>query len=1053
MAVTIRRLFPALLCILFAPPALSQDGSTSAIRGAVTDVTGASIAGARIIAVHPATSTHHETTTGADGTYAVQMLQPGQYRVEVFATGMTAQSRTAELEIGSGARLDFVLSPATVDQSVEVSAGTTLVETENAEISHVIDEKTIADTPLNGRRFSDLALLTPGTAQDPRSLTSGSNGDLAVGGLRGFNTNFLVDGADFNNGFYSQARGRYRAPYQFSNEVVQEFRVSSNSYTADSGRSGGPVVNVVTRSGGNQLHGTAFHYVRDSRFNAQHPFSDVKPADRQNQWGFTVGGPIRRRRLFFFAGWDEHRFRDPGVVRFLNGQSEVVPSPGSPGLPGDYDPLDQALVEARSASLSQLGGTYHTRLNGHSAFLKLNANLSPLHNLNLRFSNSTLGGENNVFFDPARPITFSPVSGNGTERVRTDSVLVSATSAFLKRLTSHARVQFSRDLQESQPNSEDVLTVIDGITDGYGRSSILPRRTREHRIHAAETMILSGPRHDWKFGADVLLTWTYNYFPSGFGGKYIFDNIRVNPFDFTPMTYGERLTPLRAWAHGVPSYYSQDFGRADSHPDTREYAAFVQDSVRFGHHLALTAGVRYDRQSFGQPDVRATSYWSTAGRMPDPANNLAPRVGFAVSLGHQEPWIVRGGYGWFYSRVPSIYASAIETSNGMNRFHVSLRNEQGGDHIPSYPSPLVACPVSATECMLPPEIALLAETQVSSFSPDFRTPMTQQASLSVEKQVGRLVVTLSGLHVHGERLIRTRDVNLPEPIEVLYPVYGNDETFSGDYLPVASFGAWETTRSLSCPFPPCIADPARPVPQIGAINVFETVGTSIYDALTVSARKRMAKGFSFRLAYTFAKAIDDGQDAVRTSGSMIQNSYAARNERALSTIDQRQRLAFQMVVEPRPFSREHPLLARFVNDWKIASLLTAGSGRPMSARVSGDPNGDRNWNNDRLPGVGRNSFIGPDYVTEDLRLSRQFRFTERYRLEVLVEAFNLCNRNNKRVTTTDDGFNSTAADFELGSYQQGANRYPARYRLDSRFLAPNDAYAARQLQFSVRFRF
>ena len=160
------------------------------------------------------------------------------------------------------------------------------------------------DFPLNGRRFSDLALFSPGVTQDPRSLTSATNGDLSFGGLRGFHNSFLVDGGDYNNAFFAQARGRYRAPYQFSTEVVQEFRVSSNSYGAELGRSGGAVVNVITKSGSNHMHGTSFYYLRDSSFGATSPFMAFKPHSRQQQMGGTIGGPLKRDKIFLFTGFD-----------------------------------------------------------------------------------------------------------------------------------------------------------------------------------------------------------------------------------------------------------------------------------------------------------------------------------------------------------------------------------------------------------------------------------------------------------------------------------------------------------------------------------------------------------------------------------------------------------------------------------------------------------------------------------------------------------------------------------------------------------------------------
>ena len=260
------------------------------------------------------------------------------------------------MDVGGTTELAFKLAVAGTKETVTVSGEPPLVESQPSGLSSLIDERAINELPLNGRRYTDLALLTPGVTQDPRGLTSGSNGDLAFGGIRGFQSSYLVDGGDNNNAFFGQARGRYRAPYQFSNEVVQEFRVSSNTYGADLGRAGGAVVNVVTKSGSNRLHGTDFYFLRDSALAATHPFMDFKPHDQQQQFGFTLGGPIRRNRAFFFAGFDQHIFHIPNVVRFIDGSSVVVPQAGAgPATPGDYEASDQALVFATAAATFEAG--------------------------------------------------------------------------------------------------------------------------------------------------------------------------------------------------------------------------------------------------------------------------------------------------------------------------------------------------------------------------------------------------------------------------------------------------------------------------------------------------------------------------------------------------------------------------------------------------------------------------------------------------------------------------------------------------------------------------
>src|SRR4051812_34656941 len=286
----LRSLLSLVSISIFAIFVVAQDASTGAIRGTIIGPTGSSLSAANIVFVNSATGIRYSTNSDIEGRYSFELLPVGDYSGRAEFAGMSPQlSPSLHVEVGAALQINFVLQVAGAKETVTVSGAPPLVETEPAAISALLDERAIGDLPLNGRRFTDLALLAPGVTQDPRGLTSSSNGDLAFGGIRGYQSSFLVDGADNNNAFFSQARGRYRAPYQFSNEVVQEFRVSSNTYGAELGRAGGAVVNVVTKSGSNYFHGTTFYYIRDSSMNAQHPFTDTKPDDRQQQFGFTFG--------------------------------------------------------------------------------------------------------------------------------------------------------------------------------------------------------------------------------------------------------------------------------------------------------------------------------------------------------------------------------------------------------------------------------------------------------------------------------------------------------------------------------------------------------------------------------------------------------------------------------------------------------------------------------------------------------------------------------------------------------------------------------------------
>ncbi len=1043
-------------------PALlaAQDSATGSIRGTVLDPAGSRVAKASIVVVNTATGARYTSTSDGEGGFALELLPPGDYSARIESRGMSPQvTPQLHVDVGGIAELEFHLKLASAAEQVTVSAAPTLVETQPSAVSTLLDERSVNDFPLNGRRFSDLALFSPGVTQDPRSLTSATNGDLSFGGIRGFQNSFLVDGSDYNNAFFAQARGRYRAPYQFSTEVVQEFRVSSNAYGAEQGRAGGAVVNVVTKSGSNHVHGTAFYYLRDSSFGASLPFLAFKPHNRQQQVGGTIGGPLKRNKVFFFTGFDQHIFHVPNVVEFLDGSAQVIPQPATgPYTPGDYEATDQALVFATAAQLTSLAGEYPAAQIGNSSYGKLDINLSPRHQLGLRVNTTRYWGSNNVFLDPGSPVTYDAINDNGQELVATETANLSLTSSFSPRLISRLRAQFSRDQQQSYSNTSDVLVKIPNILDGMGRSNLLPRQTREHRLHLAETLSLEGSRNSWKFGGDGLLTWIYDFFPSQQSGEYLFYPIKVNPFTFQPMEAGLQLSPLRAYAHEIPHYYLQNFGSATSHPDTHEYAAFAQDTIRVTDHLAVNLGVRWDLQTFTTAGLVSNPLFPPSGKVPFQPYNFAPRAGIAYSFGNTRPLVVRAGYGIFFVRIPQIYNSVIQTENGITDAQVFLNNTDYYNHqvFPSYPNPLVSCPLYAANCALPSGFTQGVTNNVSAFASNFVTPRVQQASMTLEKEVsGRTTVALSVLNVHGEHLIRALDVNLLQPTALNYPIFDSTGSiFTGGYYTVDSFATWQFTRSLTCPWPPCINPLGRPIAQLGSIDEFQSAASSYYSGGTLSVNRRVARGTYMRFSYTYAHAIDDGQDAlVAGQPATVQNSYNPSAERGPSVTDQRQRLVAAFSAEPRPFHRGHELLGRFFNDWRASSVVNYGTGRPVNATVSGDPNQDGNDLNDRLPYYSRNAFTGPDYATVDFRLTRTIHFRERYKLNLMAESFNLFNRDNQRVAITSNGMVASASTFVQSSVTANIAPYPGYYELPNNFMKPNAAYAPRQIQLAMKFIF
>jgi len=216
----------------------------------------------------------------------------------------------------------------------------------------------------------------------------------------------------------------------------------------------------------------------------------------------------------------------------------------------------------------------------------------------------------------------------------------------------------------------------------------------------------------------------------------------------------------------------------------------------------------------------------------------------------------------------------------------------------------------------------------------------------------------------------------------------------------------------------------------------------------------MRDGVYFRMGYTWAHSIDDGQDALVAGRPVtVQNSFGTSAEKASSVTDQRHRFVFSVITEPNPMPASQPVLASLFNHWKLASVVTVGSGRPYEAKVTGDPNQDGNSLNDRLPGLGRNALVGPSYSTTDARFSRNFHIGNRVHLEVLAETFNLLNHANKRLVIGEDGFQNQAAQFVPFSQRSGTTYYPGQYRRGTNFTAATSTYAPRQMEIAVKLKF
>jgi hypothetical protein len=314
------------LCLVTAVAVFAQSQATTGnIEGRVLDPKGAAIPGATITATNQQTGLEKTTSSDSEGNYRLILLPPGQYTIRANAQGFSpAESRDVTVTVGGASSLDVKLSVGGASETVTVTGETPVVETNRTSVATTINQRSIENLPINGRNFQDFATLSPGVIRDPRG------GDLSVGGQRGTFNSLQVDGVDNNNTFFGQALGRggVRPPYQFSEESVQEFQVNQNGFSAEFGRAGGAVINVVTKSGTNEFHGGAFEYFRDESLNSNDPVTKAnesragrpnkRAALRINQFGGRLGGPIKQNKAFFFFTYDGQRSNVPQVLDVPN---------------------------------------------------------------------------------------------------------------------------------------------------------------------------------------------------------------------------------------------------------------------------------------------------------------------------------------------------------------------------------------------------------------------------------------------------------------------------------------------------------------------------------------------------------------------------------------------------------------------------------------------------------------------------------------------------------------------------------------------------------------
>ena len=920
-----------LVVALPASAAFAQSAIGGAsLNGTITDPSGAAVPNAKVTVTNTATGLTRTTETSEVGLYSFTALPVGTYDLSVDAKGFKTTKHTGiPLQIGAVATIDVRVEVGNVQETVTVAAEAPVVETTRSSAASTVTEQAVSNLPVNGRNFIDFTLLTPGVVRDVRGT-----GDLSFAGQRGTENSLLVDGVDSNNLFYGQATGRTgMRPYAYSEDAVQEFQVNTAGYLAEVGRAGGGAINMVTKSGTNQFHGSAFEFYRDKSLNAN-TFTQNRAGLKKlpyhfNQFGGTVGGPIKKDKLFFFFSYDGQR----------NTANQVL----APNI---------APTGAALAALQQYLQPYIVGLNNNVYLVKVDWNIGPNDHLSVRYNASRYTGVNQE-----NPGPTSALQHTGNNQVNTDNAAISYTRVIGTRLVWDARFNYVRDDEPGLANSTGPeVSIINGII--FGKNNFSPRFTNTYAYQPLNTISYVKGRHTFKFGQDFNFLKADNFFPGFFAGGYVFPS-------------------YAAFLAGTPSSYQQGFSSSStiaptSHPDVNEWAFFGQDTWRVNERLTLNLGLRYDLFDYRQPTTLNTNAGLAAAnlatnRIPIDHHNIGPRFGFAYKPFNNDSTVVRGGYGIYYARTAGLLLSTAILQNGIDVLTYQLTS-----NLPTYPNILSSPPAGG-----------LAPPSIDVTDPNFKTEQVQQWNLQVERKLGaNFALTVGYLGVHGVHMTRSRDVNL-------FPAVLTQGTLStgGTVL-------YYRHPGTNAPARPNPAFGRITIFDSGADSDYN--GGFIQVTKRFSKNFQMLTSYTFSKAIddqpdnTSVVVGNAGDDF-----KVAQNTLLPNLDRGLSVNDVRHRFVLSAVWDLNYASSMSNAAAKaLLNGWTISTIFQAQSGQPVSVGTTGDPGNDGNNYNDRAPLVGRNTLTGPGLGSLDLRLTREIPIKERLKLRLIAEGFDITNHPN-----------------------------------------------------------
>jgi hypothetical protein len=1049
-------LFGVLLCVVaMAAVCVQAQTVTVTLQGRVFDTSGAAIPQAAVTVVDSATGLTRSTTASAMGDYQITSLPPADYTVTAEKAGFRKLAKKIHLDVGGTGNVDFNLPVGEIKEEVTVQDVGEVAEPTRTMVSSVIDEQKIENLPVNGRQFIDFALLAP--AVTIGDTTSGSTDviiepvtKLSFAG-QNIHYNFVaIDGADN----MSTASGIQKTTP--SQEAVQEFRVVNSSYSSEFGRAVGGIVNIITKSGTNSLHGSVYEYFRNDKMDAKSALAAGFNKLRQNQFGGTIGGPIVKDKTFFFGNYEGQRhvespFYNSTVLANINAINNVKVNV--------FGLQPENLFVTRSIDYDNLIAKIDHRFsNSESVFVR-------------------------YFFNDQRSTNLSPLndgfdlpSGFKNNSFRDQSLVGSLNSVFSSSLVNEVRLQYAhRFFDFPTVSTQPHLEVSNTFTMGVNRGN--PDFYEEGRVELVDTVTKTLGRHTISFGGDFNHVNTTESFPLFYPFEADFASLNaflgtdpqapgVGPHPF--VIFMERFDAASNFSE--PSISTSVYQGGAIASNIRNQAKgelghtyeglFVQDKWRATSNLTIDYGLRWEGETWPSKALNNIN------------KNFDPRVGFSYALGGSRSVVIRGGVGLFHGTIPSPLLmcqipscggtigpfpgrankeDSLESTTRLFAFasapfitNLAMNSLLGKPLFGPGPTASAGFYPDATPFACPngflSTCGFFGDSVIVRFAKDHKPPYGAQASFGLEFQPFKdAVLDVTGLHVRGVHLGSFWNVNQPDQNGC--PVTAHDSRgdvgLKNDYHIVAVPGDCASVL----PFP------GTRVPQIPGKSVavyFEADSKwdSQWDGLLVNFNKRTTHHIGFGASYTWSKGIDNGPNP---SFVLIpQDSCCFNKERAISSDSVAQRFVGNFILTG-PTN-----LNRIVNGWQLSSIITLESPHYFTKFAGSDVNGDVFGNNDRVGIEPRNTFKGDSYQTVDMRLSRTFVLTERAHLEAMAEGFNLLNTLNVHFFNTAYG----AADFcPFNPAAAGCPATPTGFREGSpnaSYGTPRSIFNPRQIQLALR---